>query len=128
MEERIPMQARGKRPHFFPDSSADETVTMILELMSEVWALRERMYALERVAEDSGLELTSKIEEWRPDEQQAAALDEQRMLMIRSVLRSIEAKHVPGQHLRRALDAVGHDPEGAPVDDGQVDGAMDKVA
>ena len=98
------MESQGKRPRSFPESGADETVSMMLELMSEVWVVRERLYALEKVAADAGLDLTGKIAAWQPDEQEAAELDEQRQKFIQSVLRSLEANHVPGLHLRRSLD------------------------
>ena len=101
---RIAMESQGKRPRFFPESGADETVSMMLELMSEVWVVRERLYALEKVAADAGLDLAGRIAAWQPDEQEARELDEQRQKFIQSVLRSLEANHVPGLHLRRSLD------------------------
>lgn len=110
--ERIPMQARGKRPRFFPEAGADETVGMVLELMSEIWTVRERLYALERVAAERGLDLGAAIEEWQPDAAEEAELDAARRRMIESVLRTVEARHVPGRHLRRSIDAAG--PESVP--------------
>jgi hypothetical protein len=101
---RIAMESQGKRPRFFPESGADETVSMLLELMSELWVVRERLYALEQVAAEHGLELTQGIEAWQPDQEQAAALDAERARFIKTVLRSLDADHAPGLHLRRALD------------------------
>jgi septation ring formation regulator EzrA len=92
------MENRGKRPRF--------SVSMMLELMSEVWVMRERMYALEKVVEEAGLPVAEKLEAWQPNEAEAKELDEQRNRMIKSVLRSLEANHVPGLHLRRSLDAA----------------------
>ncbi len=100
------MQSDGKRPRFFPESGADEMVSMMLELMSEVWVLRERMYALEQVAADRGIELTAGIEAWQPDAQQAEQLAEARATFIANVTRSLGANSVPGLHLRRSLDAA----------------------
>ena len=101
---QIPMDPKGKRPRFVPNSGADESVSMMLELMSEVWVMRERLYALESVVEEAGLPVAERLEAWRPSEAQATELDEQRQLFIQSVLRSLEANHVPGLHLRRSLD------------------------
>jgi len=103
---QIPLDSSGKRPRFFPESGADESVSMMLELMSEIWAMRERMYALEQVAAESGLQLTEGIEAWRPSADEAEYLDQQRQKFIESVLRSLDANHVPGLHLRRSLDAA----------------------
>ena len=101
---QIPMDSTGKRPRFFAEKGSDEMVSMMLELMSEFWAMRERLYALERAAEEAGLPLTQRIEEWQPSAEEAAELDQDRQRMIQTVLRSLEANHVPGLHLRRSLD------------------------
>jgi hypothetical protein len=101
---RIPLQSDGKRPRFFAESGTDETISMLLELMSELWTVKERLYALERAAEEAGLDLTSRIEAWQPSDSQSAELDDSRQQMIASVLRSLEARHVRGAHLRQALD------------------------
>ena len=100
----IPMDPKGKRPRFFPESGADESVTMILELMSEVWVVKERLYALEKVVEDAGLSVADQLEAWKPTDEQAGELDEQRKRFIQTVLRSLEANFTPGLHLRRSLD------------------------
>ena len=108
---RIAMESEGKRPKFFPESGADETVSMMLELMSELWVVRERLFALEKVAAEQGVELTQGIESWRPDADEAAALDAERQRFIRSVMRSLDAEHVQGLHLRRALDEAARQNE-----------------
>ena len=114
----IPTESRGKRPRFFPEAGTDETISMILELMSEVWVVRERLFALEQVAAEQGIDLAGGIENWQPDETQAQALDTQRKQFIRSVLRSLEASHAPGLHLRRSLDeAARHDDDGTRLTD-----------
>ena len=105
----IPMDPKGKRPRFFPNEGTDESVSMMLELMSEVWVMRERLYALESVVEDAGLPIAEKLAAWRPTKAQAIELDEQRQQFIQTVLRSLEAKHVPGLHLRRSLDEIAKD-------------------
>ena len=101
----IAMQTRGKRPRFFPEAGTDESLSMLLELAAELWTVKERLYALERAAADAGLELTSRIEVWKPTAAEAEELDAARQRMIASLLRALEARHVPGTHLRRALDA-----------------------
>jgi hypothetical protein len=75
---KITVENRGKRPRFFPESGNDEQMSMILELMSEVWIVRERMFALEQVAAEAGLPLAEKLENWQPSDAQAKELDTQR--------------------------------------------------
>ena len=48
--------------------------------------------------------VADKLENWQPTDEQAGELDEQRQRFIQTVLRSLEADHVPGLHLRRSLD------------------------
>ena len=115
---RIKMQSDGKRPNFFPESGADQTISMIMELMSEVWVMRERMYVLEKVAGEAGLDLTAGIENWQAEESERLELSQARAQLIQSVTRSLAANNVPGLHLRRALDE-----ENASDDDGGNDTA-----
>ena len=46
---RIPMRHRGKRPRFFEAKGMDELMSMVLEVTTEVWVLKKRLYLLERV-------------------------------------------------------------------------------
>ena len=102
---RIPMQTRGKRPRFFEAEGTDESISMLLELAAELWTVKERLYALEQVAGDAGLDLSGRIENWQPSEAQAEHLDSARQQMVATVLRSVEARHVRGKRLREDLDA-----------------------
>ncbi|MBT8422222.1 MAG: hypothetical protein KJP03_03795 [Gammaproteobacteria bacterium] len=112
---RIKMQSEGKRPRFFPESGADEMMSMMLELMSEVWVLKERVYAVEQVAAENGLYLPAGVEAWQPTEAQAAKLAAERDVFISGVTRSLAANNVPGLHLRRSLDAAHKAAEDAEV-------------
>ena len=101
---RIPMQTRGKRPRFFAEGGTDETISMLLEITAELWTVKERLYALEKAADEAGLDLGRRIERWQPSDAEAAELDAARQRMIATVLRSLEARHVRGAHLRKELD------------------------
>lgn len=89
---RVPMSHRGKRPRFFPVAGMDEMVSMVIELTSEVWVLKQRLHALEHVAADQGLDLTTGIEKYQPSAEEAAALAAERQRLIAGVLRSLEAE------------------------------------
>ena len=112
---RIKMQSDGKRARFFPESGTDEMMSMMLELMSEVWVLRERMYAIEQVAAQNGLDLPAGVEAWQPSAEQSEQLQDERMAFIAGVTRSLAANNVPGLHLRRALDEAHGDDDGTEV-------------
>lgn len=89
---RIPMSHRGRRPRFFPAQGMDELVSMVIELTSEVWVLKERMQLLEKVAAAQGVELTAGIDAYAPSPEEKAALAAERERLIANVLRSLEAE------------------------------------
>lgn len=103
---RINMDSRGRRPRFFPAAGADEMMSMLLELASEVWTVKERLYVVEKAAAEAGLDLSERIETWRPSDEQAAELEAQRKQMLNSLFRSMEARYVTGSHLREEMDAA----------------------
>ena len=103
---RINMDSRGRRPRFFPAAGADEMMSMMLELAAEVWTVKERLYTVEKAAAEAGLDLSERIEAWRPNEEQAAELETQRKQMLDSLFRSMEARYVTGAHLREEMDAA----------------------
>lgn len=89
---RVPMNHRGKRPRFFPSAGMDEMVSMMIELTAEVWVLKKRLYLLERVAGDKGLDLTTGIEGYALAPGEVEELAAERKKMIANVLRALEAE------------------------------------
>jgi hypothetical protein len=91
MSSRIPKQHRGKRPRFFQAHGMDEMMSMVLELTSEIWVLKKRLYLLEKVADDAGISLTAGIEGYDLSAAEIAELDSLRSDFIAAVLRSTES-------------------------------------
>ena len=58
----IRLDIKGKRPSFFGDPAIDTIMTALLETMSENYALRERLHALETALENKGVVTASDIE------------------------------------------------------------------
>jgi hypothetical protein len=88
----IPMSHRGKRPRFFPTAGMDEMVSMMVELTAEVWVLKKRLYLLEKVAADQGLDFTARIEAYAMEQSEVDELAAERKKMIANVLRALEAE------------------------------------
>lgn len=88
-----PLDTAGPRQRFFEAESIDHLVTMVLELAAEVWAVRERLYLIEKEAARLGLPLESAVEghTLTPDEQ--AELAEMRRRMLANILRTVGRKH-----------------------------------
>ena len=98
------MQSRAKRPAFFNDSAIDQLVTMMMELMTEVWVTKERVFALEKVLAKHGLNVTDDIEscDFNADEQ--SALAQARQKFVTTIMRSLEVDFVSRAKLKTELD------------------------
>ena len=63
----LPLDARGRRPAFFDKDGVDQLLSMMLELATEVWVVRERLYRVEAAAEAEGMPLRTLAETRRTD-------------------------------------------------------------
>lgn len=73
-----PRHAKGKRPQFFEADGVDEAMSMILVLASEFCTMRDRLDAIERIAERKGIILQDEIEKFEDDEASCTARDARR--------------------------------------------------
>jgi len=80
------------RQSFFESESIDQIVTMILELATEVWTVRERLYVLEHAADKLGIPLRKALEEYQYSEAEAAELTAMRQRMLKELLRTVGRK------------------------------------
>jgi len=110
---RIPMQHRGKRPRFFDTKGVDELVSMVLEVTTEVWVLKKRLYLLEKVAADAGVALTPGIENYALSETEIEELDTLRHKLIARILRSCEGDFVPTHRVAESNDQASQNAEAA---------------
>lgn len=85
-------RAPGKRPQFLGDASLDHLFAMVMELATQLWVLRERLYVHEDIARRSGAIAGDAIESWTASEEQAAELAEMRAAMIRELFRTVLAR------------------------------------
>ena len=77
---------KGKRSTFFDDPAIDHVVSMLMALSSEVWSLRERVFVIEKVAEESGLKMSEAVEAYQLSGEEKAALAEQRQAFIERIM------------------------------------------
>jgi hypothetical protein len=66
---------RGGRPYFFADPAVDKVLNMVVTLAGEVWALRERVVAMETIGTARGAFKAGEIDafEFPPDIEQRLA-------------------------------------------------------
>jgi hypothetical protein len=87
----LPRVTKGKRPYFFDDPNIDQMMTFILELLTEVSVVRERMDTIERLLDSKTSISRADIEDYRPDADAEAERVAWRDAYIKRVLRL----HVP---------------------------------
>jgi hypothetical protein len=91
----LPVDAAGRRPAFFSPDGVDQILTMVLELATELWVLRERVFVIEAVAAEHGLPLKSAVESYALSEAQRAELAGMRAEMMNQLFRTLHQDHRP---------------------------------
>src|SRR5689334_16688320 len=84
---KLPRVAKGKRPQFFNDPAIDQMMTFILELMTEVSVLYDRVDTMERLLDAKGTIGRQDVEDYRPDDKIEAERVARREAYIKRVLR-----------------------------------------
>ncbi len=93
-----PLDASGRRQSFFESETVDRLVTMVMELATELWVVRERLYVLESEAERHGLPLRAAIESHRLTAQEEQELATMRRRMLDELLRTVGREHRKPPH------------------------------
>ena len=88
---RIPRKRRGQRHQFFEADGVDEVLSCVLRLTSEVSALSERLYLLERVLEARGLDVAHEVEQYALSDQDEVLMSAERQRLIETVLAQLGA-------------------------------------
>lgn len=68
---------------------------MVLELATELWVLRERVFVIEAVAAEHGLPLKSAVESYTLTDAQRAELAAMRGEMMNQLFRTLNQNHRP---------------------------------
>ena len=103
---QIPMMPKSRRPSFFDESAVDQIVTMMLEMMAELWVVKERLYTLEQVLAEAGIAAKDQIESCELGEDEVAELEATRRKFIATILRSLEADFVDHGSMQKESDEL----------------------
>ena len=79
-EKRLRDLTRGKQPRFFDVQGVDELVSITMGLAQELWAVRERLAAVEAVG-TAGISAAA-VEAYEFSDEERAALDRERREFI----------------------------------------------
>lgn len=85
-------RAPGKRPTFLGEPAIDHIFSMVMELSSQLYVLKERLYAYESLNDEANLISKERIENWAPSEAQANDLEAMRQEMLQNLFRTVTAK------------------------------------
>lgn len=85
------LDVKGKRPHFFDDPGLDTLMTALLETMSENWALRERVHALEHSLLEKGVLSQNEIEQATLPEDVSQMLAKQQQEFFHDAFRALNS-------------------------------------
>jgi hypothetical protein len=91
----LPLDAAGRRPAFFSQDGVDQILTMVLELATELWVLRERVYVIEAVAAEHGLPLKTAVESYTLSPEQRAELAGMRATLMDQLFRTLNQDNRP---------------------------------
>ncbi len=91
----LPLDAAGRRPAFFTQDGVDQILTMVLELATELWVLRERVFVIEAVAAEHGLPLKTAVESHTLSAEQRAELAGMRSVMMDQLFRTLNKDNRP---------------------------------
>ena len=104
----IDFNRAGKRPQFFADPSMDTTMTALLETMSENWALKERLYALEKALNEAGVLTPDAVGAVTWTEAEAAAHEAERQRLLQDAFRALTDRFQSRAAQQQEIDDPAH--------------------
>ncbi|MEZ5475894.1 MAG: hypothetical protein R3E72_12960 [Steroidobacteraceae bacterium] len=89
-EFRMPRKAKGKRAQFYDDPAVDELMAIVISLTAELSVAFERITTLERVLALRGQIELQEIEDYEPQDEEAAERAMEREALIARVFQVLE--------------------------------------
>ncbi len=105
----LPTATRGRRYQFFDSPETDQLMSMLLATLSELSVTRERLFALERVAQDKGLLTSEDIDSVQfsvADQEKLEAAQNKMMEEVFYPLQFSYRKAQPRKSLSKTNDSV----------------------
>lgn len=80
----------GEEPNFLPHPLMDHLLESVVALGAELWIERDRRMTLERLLEAKGVLSREEIEDYRADDEDAAARSEARIALVHRTLGTLK--------------------------------------
>ena len=104
MKQPLRRTIRGGRPFFFQDPATDKILNMLITLSSEVWALRERLAAMEALQVRQGSLGANEVDDYDFTAEQETKLAADRKEFIENLFRVLQ-EQVDAARERRPASA-----------------------
>lgn len=72
------------------DAKADALLTMLLNVVQELWIVKDRQMVLEKLLADAGIDAGRAVNDYQPDAAMAAELSAARKLLLERCLGSAD--------------------------------------
>ena len=108
---------RGRRYNFFKDPDSDQLLSMLLATLSELSVTRERLYAIERLAQEKGLFTSEELEAYKFSPEEEDVLGKNQSDLLKEVFYSLEFDYRPAvkRKSNNAANANDQSDENAPI-------------
>jgi len=101
----IPIDTKGKRPAFFEDPAIDTVMTVMLEVMTENWTMRERLYALEKALTASGALPPNAVDDVKWSDTEKMAHEGERQRILNDAFRALNRSFVSRTDRQKDIDS-----------------------
>lgn len=86
MVEAVTRRVKGGRAAFFENPETDRLLAMLMRLVTEHWALKERVLSLEALLAESGAVSAEALESFRPAPDLDARWDQESYALIQAII------------------------------------------
>ncbi len=90
MSEAVTRRVKGGRAAFFENPETDRLLAMLMRLVTEHWALKERVMALETLLVESGAVSAEALDKFRPDPDLDARWDQESYALVQAVIEAAQ--------------------------------------
>lgn len=87
---KLKRNAKGRRPAYLSDPTAEKILAMVMALAGEVSVMRDRMETMERLSEKSGVFSGEDIENYVPPDDEKATREKRRTEYLQRIFRAVQ--------------------------------------
>ena len=86
MTERATRKVKGGRDAFFENAETDRVLAMLLRLLTDHWALKERVMTLESLLVEHGVLTQAQLESFEPGADLDGHWDQESYALVKAVI------------------------------------------